>query len=114
MGLRKVYNKIMTENKIDVLLYPTSKVPNTPNDGCDIIAAKGPEGNMLSELQIGANMFFSPAQRTPSIAMFSGLDKAGLPLSVTFDGYSGQDRRLLDIAEVIEKALPPLVEPKSI
>jgi mandelamide amidase len=114
MGLRKVYNKIMTENKIDVLLYPTSKVPNTPNDGCDIIAAKGPEGNMLSELQIGANMFFSPAQRTPSIAMFSGLDKAGLPLSVTFDGYSGQDRRLLDIAEVIEKVLPPLVEPKSI
>jgi Asp-tRNA(Asn)/Glu-tRNA(Gln) amidotransferase A subunit family amidase len=69
---------------------------------------------MLSELQIGANMLFAPAQRTPSISMFSGLDGAGLPLSVTFDGYTGQDRKLLDIAEVIEKVLPPLAEPKSI
>ncbi len=111
---RKTYNKIMTENKIDVLMYPTTKVPNTPNDGGDIISAKGPLGKMLSEFQIGANMFFSPAQRTPSIAMFSGLDEAGLPLSVTFDGYSGQDRKLLDIAEAVEKVLPPLAVPKSL
>jgi len=114
MEIRKAYNKIMTENKIDVLLYPSTKVPNTPNDGGDIIEAEGPLGNMLSEFQIGANMFFAPAQKTPSISMFSGLDKSGLPLSVTFDGYSGQDRKLLDIAEVIEKVLPPLAEPKSI
>jgi len=46
--------------------------------------------------------------------MFSGLDEAGLPLSVTFDGYSGQDRKLLDIAEAIEKILPPLAVPKSL
>jgi Asp-tRNA(Asn)/Glu-tRNA(Gln) amidotransferase A subunit family amidase len=114
MELRKAYNKIMTENKIDVLMYPTSKVPNTPNDGGDMIVTKGPLGKMLSELDIGANMFFSPAQKTPSVAMFSGLDKAGLPLSVTFDGYSGQDRKVLDIAEAIEKVLPPLAEPTSI
>ena len=112
--LRKAYNKLMTEYGIDVLMYPSSKVPNTPNDGCDIIEAKGPLGNILSELQIGENMLFAPAQRTPSISMFSGLDKAGLPLSVTFDGYSGQDRKLLDIAEAIERVLPPLSEPKSI
>jgi len=114
LELRKAYNKVMTENKIDVLMYPSSKIPNTPNDGGDVIAAKGPLGKMLPETSIGANMLFSPAQRTPSISMFSGLDKAGLPLAVTFDGYSGQDRKLLDIAEVIEKILPPLVEPKSI
>ena len=59
-------------------------------------------------------MLFAPAMRTPSIAMFSGMDKDGLPLSVTFDGYSDQDRRLLEIAEAIEKVLPPLAEPKSI
>ena len=69
---------------------------------------------MLPEGMYGANMLFSPPLRTPSIAMFSGLDEAGLPLSVIFDGYSGQDRKLLDIAEVIEKVLPPLAEPKSI
>lgn len=61
-----------------------------------------------------ANMLFAPAMRIPSIAMFSGMDPAGLPLSVTFDGYSGEDRRLLDIAEIIEDILPPLAEPKSI
>jgi mandelamide amidase len=114
MDVRKAYNKIMTENTIDVLMYPTSKVPNTPNDGGDMIATKGPLGNMLSELDIGANMIFAPGQKTPSMAMFSGMDKAGLPLSVTFDGYSGQDRKLLDIAEAIEKVLPPLADPKSI
>ncbi len=59
----------------------------------------GPLGEMLPEALIGANMLLAPAMRTPSISMYSGMDKAGLPLSVTFDGYSGQDRRLLDIAE---------------
>jgi mandelamide amidase len=111
---RKTYNKIMTENKIDVLMYPSTKIPNTPNDGANIIAEKGPLGKMLPETQFGANMLFAPTQRTPSISMFSGLDKSGLPLSVTFDGYSGQDRKLLYIAEVIEKILPPVAEPKSI
>ena len=112
---RKTCNKVMTENKIDTLMYPSSKIPNTPNDGADTLAAKGPLGDeILPETQFGANMLFAPVQRTPSISMFSGLDKAGLPLSITFDGYSGQDRKLLDIAEVVEKVLPPLAEPKSI
>lgn len=114
MEIRKMYNTIMAENKTDVLLYPTCQVPNTPNDGSDLIWTKGPLGNLLFEGQPGASMLFAPAQRTPFISMFSGLDKSGLPMSVTFDGYSNQDRRLLDIAEAIEKVLPPLAEPKSI
>ena len=115
MSFRKIYNKTMNENQIDVLLYPTSKVPNTINDGAETLVTKGPLGKTLSEFQIGENMLFSPALRTPSISMFSGLDKDGLPLSVTFDGYTGKDRQLLDIAEVIEeKVLPPVQEPKSI
>lgn len=113
MEQRKTYNRIMKENRIDVLMYPSTKVPNTPNDG-DVITAKGPLGNTLSELQIGANSFMAPVQRTPSIAMFSGMDRDGLPLSVTFDGYSGEDRKLLDIAEAIEKVLPPLEEPAAV
>ena len=114
MAMRKTYHRIMTDNEIDVLLYPTTKVPNTPNDGGESFVAKGPFGKDLSEKQLGANMLFAPSQRTPSIAMFSGMDKAGLPLSVTFDGYTGQDRRLLDIAEALEKVLPPLAEPNAI
>jgi mandelamide amidase len=114
MGIRRTYNKVMSENKIDVFLYPSTKVPNTPNDGGDVIVSKGPMGEMLPETLLGANMLFAPAQKTPSISMFSGVDKAGLPLSVTFDGYTGQDRRLLDVAEAIEKVLPPLPEPESI
>jgi len=104
----------MGDNDIDALMYPTTKVPNTPNDGGDVMVSKGPLGEMLPETLIGANMLFAPAMRTPSIAMYLGVDTAGLPLSVTFDGYSGQDRRLLDIAEAIEKVLPPLAEPESI
>ncbi len=111
---RKNYEKVMGDNDIDALMYPTTKVPNTPNDGGDVMVSKGPLGEMLPETLIGANMLFAPAMRTPSIAMYSGVDTAGLPLSVTFDGYSGQDRRLLDIAEAIEKVLPPLAEPESI
>lgn len=111
---RKVYQKVMGDNKIDALLYPTTKVPNTPNDGGDVIVSKGPNGEPLSEMLLGANMLFAPMMRTPSVSLFSGLDKAGLPLSVTFDGHSGQDRKLLDIAEAIEKVLPPLAEPKAI
>lgn len=113
MDLRKTYGKVMMDNRIDVLLYPSTKVPNTPNDG-DSIAGKGPLGNILPETLIGANMLFAPAQMTPSVSMYSGMDKAGLPLSVTIDGYSGEDRKLLDIAEAIEKVLPPLAEPKTI
>ena len=76
--------------------------------------SKGPMGEALPETLIGANMLFAPAQKTPSISMYSGMDKAGLPLSITFDGYSGQDRKLLEVAEAIEKVLPPLAEPGSI
>ena len=114
MEARKTNQKVMSDNEIDVLMYPTTKVPNTPNDGGDVMVGKGPLGEMLPETLIGANMLFAPAMKIPSIAMYSGMDKAGLPLSITFDAYSGQDRRLLDIAEAIEKILPPLVEPKSI
>jgi mandelamide amidase len=114
MEARKTYQKVLGDNEIDVLMYPTTKVPNTPNDGGDVMAGKGPLGETLPETLIGANMLFAPAMRTPSIAMYSGMDAAGLPLSVSFDGYSGQDRRLLDIAEAIEKVLPSLAEPSSI
>lgn len=111
---RKVHEKVLRDNRIDVLLYPTTKVPNTPNDGGDVMSSTGPLGNELSELSIGANMMYSPGMRTPSIALFSGMDNAGLPLSLTFDALSGDDRKLLDIAEAIEKVMPGLVEPKSI
>jgi Asp-tRNA(Asn)/Glu-tRNA(Gln) amidotransferase A subunit family amidase len=111
---RKTYIRIMTENKIDAFMYPTTKIPNIPNDSPEVMEHVGPLGEMLKESRFGDNMLFSPAQRTPSISMFSGLDDRGLPLSVTFDGYSGEDRRLLDIAEAIEKVLPPIVEPDSI
>ena len=111
---RKTYQKTMSENELDILMYPTSKVPNTPNDGGEVMESKGPLGETLPELLIGANMFFAPTMRTPSISMYSGMDKAGLPLSITFDGTSGQDRRLLDIAEAIERVLPPVAEPKSL
>ena len=111
---RKTYQRVMSENELDILMYPTSKVPNTPNDGGDVMESVGPLGETLPELLIGANMLFAPAMRTPSISMYSGMDKAGLPLSVTFDGYGGQDRRLLDLAEAIERVLPPLAEPKSL
>lgn len=113
MDIRKTYGKVVSDNKIDVLLYPTTKVPNTPNDGAEVIVSKGPAGEALPETLLGANMLLAPAQKTPSISMYSGMDKAGLPLSVTFDGLTGQDRKLLDIAEAIERVLPPLAEPKG-
>lgn len=112
--LRSMSQAAFEEHKIDALVYPTAKVPNTPNDGGETTTAKGPLGNTLSETAIGENMFFAPGTRRPSIAMYSGLDKDGLPLSVTFDGASGGDRKLLDIAEALEPVLPELEEPKSI
>ena len=111
---RKTYQKVMGDNDIDALMYPTTKVANTPNDGGDVMVSQGPLGEMLPETLIGANMVFAPAMRTPSIATYSGMDNAGVPLSVTFDGFNGQDRQLLDIAEAVEKVLPPLAEPESI
>jgi len=114
LAARKVHEEVLRGNRIDALLYPSTKIPNTPNDGGNVMASKGPLGNELSELLIGANMMYSPSMRTPSISLFSGMDTAGLPLSVTFDALSGDDRTLLDIAEAIEKVLPRLVEPRSI
>ena len=114
LAARKAHEKVLRDNSIDVLLYPSTKIPNTPNDGADVMVGTGPLGNELSELSIGANMMYSPSMRTPSIALFSGMDGAGLPLSLTFDALSGDDRKLLDIAEAIEKVLPRLLEPKSI
>lgn len=113
LDARNAYQKIMRDNDIDVLFYASTKIPNMHNDG-DPIESTGPLGKTVSELAIGANMLFAPAMRTPSISMFSGMDPAGLPLSVTFDGYTGEDRRLLDIAEGLEKVLPGLEEPDSI
>lgn len=112
LDIRKTYQQVMQDNDADVLIYASTKIPNMPNDG-DLMENTGPLGETLSELSIGANMLFAPAMRTPSIAMYSGMDSAGLPLSVTFDGYSGGDRNLLDIAETLEAVLPRLVEPDS-
>lgn len=112
--LRRTSESVFEQHGIDCLAYPTSKVPNTPNDGGEMISAEGPLGNTVNEMAIGENMFFAPSTRRPSIAMFSGMDRDGLPLSVTFDGVTGGDRRLLDIAEALERVLPPLEEPSSI
>ena len=112
--LRSVSNSVFEQHGIDCFIYPTSKVPNTPNDGGETISAEGPLGNTLEEMAIGENMFFAPGTRRPSLSMFSGMDQDGLPLSVTFDGATGGDRRLLDIAEALERILPPLEEPTSI
>jgi mandelamide amidase len=114
LALRSRARDIVESSGVDVVVYPSSKVPNTRNDGPKIMEQEGPLGRTLSELDIGANMFFAPTMKTPSLTMFSGLDPDGLPLAVTFDAASGNDRRLLDIAEALEKALPPLAEPESI
>ena len=111
---RDTSQAVFDEHRIDALLYPTSKVPNTPNDGPESVTIEGPLGQTLSETAIGENMFFAPSTRRPSLAMFSGMDDDGLPLSVTFDARSGDDRRLLDIAEALERVLPALEEPESI
>ncbi len=111
---RETHGRIMAENEIDVFMYPTTKIPNMPSDGPDVMWAEGPLGKMLHESEMGGNMLFSPALRTPSLSMYSGMDKRGMPLGMTFDGYADQDRRLLDIAEAIEKVMPPVVEPESI
>lgn len=111
---RSASKTVFEQHGLDCVVYPTSKVPNTPNDGGETISAEGPLGNTLEEMAIGENMFFAPGTRRPSISMFSGMDQAGLPLSVTFDGATGGDRRLLDIAEALERVLPQLEEPTSI
>lgn len=112
LDARRTYQKVMRDNDTDVLFYASTKIPNMPNDG-DLVENTGPLGETLSENSIGANMLFAPGMKTPSISMYSGMDTAGLPLSVTFDGYSGGDRGLLDIAETLETVLPGLVEPES-
>ncbi len=112
LDARSTYQKVMRDNDINVLFYASTKIPNMPNDG-DLMENTGPLGETLSELSIGANMLFAPAMKTPSISMYSGMDAAGLPLSVTFDGFSGDDRRLLDVAEAMEAVLPRLEEPQS-
>lgn len=114
MNARRQYRELMSANRIDALIYPTTKAPNTPNDGAEMRVATGPRGEQISEFSYGSNMGFAPSMKIPSIALFSGIDRAGLPLSITVDGYSDQDRRLLDIAEAIETVFPPVLEPKSI
>ena len=114
MQARDRYRAIMSQSRIDALIYPTTKAPNTPNDGAETFVGKGRQGELIAEYSFGANMMFAPAMRTPSIALFAGLDQAGLPLSVTLDGYTSEDRRLLNIAEAVEKVLPPVAEPRTI
>jgi mandelamide amidase len=108
---RADYTRVIRENRLDAVLYPTTKIPNSPNDGSGSMIAPDPLGGEMPEQQIGANMMFSPAMRSPSISLFSGMDPAGLPLGMTFDGLSGEDRKLLDLAEAVEQVLPALVEP---
>lgn len=114
LALRAAATNVIESSGIDAFMYPSTKIPNTRNDGPVAIEQAGPLGRTLSEFQIGSNMFFAPAMKTPSMAMFSGMDPDGLPLSVTLDAGSGADRRLLDIADALEKVLPALEEPESI
>ena len=114
LGLRAEAAEIIRSSGVDAFMYPTTRIPNTRNDGPKVMEQVGPLGRTLSELEIGTNMFFAPAMKAPSMAMYTGMDPDGLPLSVTFDAASGADRRLLDVAEAIEKVLPGLMVPASV
>ena len=96
---------LFAEQRLDALVFPP--VPMTaPEVGAETVTIRGREYDLL--MATIANETMAPSAGLPAVSVPAGLAADGLPVGIELDGPTGSDRRLLAIAELVERCVGPL------
>lgn len=102
-ALIRAYRKMFTDNGLDGLIFPTTPLPARPIGEDETVRLNGREvptfGTYLRNVDPISNAGM------PGISLPCGNTSAGLPVGIEIDSLDGQDRRLLSMAESVERVL---------
>jgi len=107
--LQALYREAYARGRLDALIFPTAPIP-APRIGLeeDEIDHRGQRHQTL--LLAIRNTNPGSVAGVPGISLPAGVVD-GLPIGIELDGRSGDDRRLLAIAQLIERVLPSTPPP---
>ena len=100
---------LFAEQRLDALVFPPVPV-TAPEVGAETVTIRGREYDLL--MATIANETMAPSAGLPAVSVPAGLAADGLPVGIELDGPTGSDRRLLAIAELVERCVGPLPVPR--
>jgi mandelamide amidase len=110
--LIEAYRRYFVSHRVDAMVFPTTPLPAPPigDDATTMLNGRAAP----TFLTVTRNSGPSSNAGLPGISVPVGLTAAGLPVGLEFDGPAGGDRRLLAVAQALEKIFPPLAAPRSV
>ena len=103
------YDRYFDEDKLDIMIYPTTLLPARPIGQDEYVEVNGEQ--LATFHAYARNNDPGANARIPSLSLPAGMTKDGLPVGLSIDGPRGDDRRLLQIGMMIQKALPAIPSP---
>ncbi len=110
--LQALVRETFERHRLDALIYPVTLAPAKPIEGTESNVTI--DGRTTSTLAAYiANTGPTSTAVLPGVAVPIALSDEGLPIGLAIDGLWNSDRRLLAIAQGMEKVFPPLPPPAS-
>nr|MBA3477904.1 amidase [Lautropia sp.] len=105
-ALRRVFQSGFDSNRIEAIVFPATPLPAAPIGDDDTTELGGqPVPTFLTFIR---NSSPGSVAGVPGISLPVGLTNAGLPVGLEVCAAAGNDRRLLEIALLVEALLPPM------
>lgn len=104
--LRQAYDDCFSAHRLEALIFPTTPLPAALIGEDETVQLNGQ--TVPTFLTFARNAAPGSLVGVPGISLPMGCNAAGLPLGIALDGPVGSDRRLLALAQALEKLLPPL------
>ena len=108
--LRKGVRRYFVDHDVDVLAFPTVRMPPSligEDKEIEILGQKVP-----IRAAMGRNLGQGSCAGLPCLVLPAGMSSTGLPIGFEFDALPGQDRKLLALGLSLERALGPIPAPK--
>jgi indoleacetamide hydrolase len=109
-ALKAMYRDYFARTAVAAIVFPTTILPAPPIGEEDMQVEIRGKQYPLDEA-IARNIAPGSTAGLPGLVLPSGLTRAGLPVSLEFDGPAGSDRALLALGLSLERVLPPLSPP---
>ncbi len=109
--LTKAYRNYFKKHNLDAMVFPTTKIPARPIGQDEAVDINGTEVPTFSAYIHNTDP--SSNAGIPGVSVPMGMTDTGLPLGLEFDGPVHSDVRLLQIADIYQKAKGPLPTPRK-
>ena len=101
--LQKMYAQLFEDNQLDALIFPTTPAPAFPVDEQGMTTLNGIQ--QLAFPTYIRHMELSSLVASPSLCLPCGKTADGLPVGISLDGGTYQDRHLLAVGQVVDSVL---------